>query len=338
MVRVPFKYSRGFTVLETLVALSIGLIAFLAFTGVLTSANKLTKKSLSTVDISSLKRTIYATVNCDKTFSGLTIGNPCSGSSRYIDLRNADGQTVVSANGTISGNYAVRAYCSDGANRGLDVRAVKLKPAFLSNVQDISWIGLSSPTNPTHYMPDESRSSVLNYDWNHPNSILSTPGISGLCAASFQTAPATTVCSNPNEYVQSIDFDAKLPICKQMPFCGSYESLEFSGTDFYCSSQAYWNMVNNLNNYTDSVVPGGYTSVNNYRDKINNYEDYVYNRFSQLASWSNGTTTSVGGSNDTECAKLDNGSCPDGYLMYGYEARQQGNGGCRASCVKIAPP
>ena len=299
MVRIPFKNSRGFTILEILVALSIGLSAFVGFTGVITSANRLTKKSLSTVDISSLKRNIYATVSCENTFKGLTIGNPCSGSPRYIALTNGDGQTVVSANGTISGNYVVRAYCSDGANRGLDVRVVKLRPAFVSNVQDISWIGLSSPTNPTHYMPDESRSSVLSYDWNHPSSILSTPGLGGLCAASFQTAPPATVCSNPDQYVQSIDFDTKLPICKQITNCGSSQSLEFSGTDFYCSSQAYTNMVNSLNSYTDSVVPGGYSAVNNYRDQVNNYEDYVYNRFSQLASWSNGTTTSVGGSNDS---------------------------------------
>lgn len=328
----------GFTLIETMVGLTVGLIGLMAFIKVISDANRLSKKSLSAVDISSIKRNVFAGVNCEATFKGLTIGDPCNGAPRYIDLKSADGKILVSANGTSSGNFVVRAYCSDGSGRGLDVRAVKLLPEFKSNVEDISWVGKSLPTNPDHYMADESRSINLKYDWNHPNAIISTPGAGGLCVASFQAATVATSCSGSNAYVKSINFDTKGVTCGTIPVCAANESLEFSGSSFTCSAERYNTMVNYFYTFTNSQIPGSIDTINSYRDSAVNTMNYVYNRFGQLGSWSNGTTVSIGASSDSGCAKLSNGSCPDGYLMYGYEARQQGSGSCHASCVKIAPP
>ena len=337
MAKNILRFRSGFSVLEILVALAIGLAGLVAFTGAITSANKLTKKSLSAVDIASIKRNVYAAVNCEATFRGLTQGSPCSGSARYIDLLSSEGKVVVSSTGSSSGNFVVRAYCSDGANGGLDVRIVKLKPDYISNTQDISWIGLSSPANPSHYMPDESRSSVLSYDWKHPRSILSTPGPGGLCSANFQNNTSAGSCQ-PNEYVQQINFDTREVKCLPIPTCNDTQSLEFSDSGFYCSSDRYTNMVTYMNQYADDNINATRDGINFYKNQANTYMDTVYNRFSKLGTWENGTTTSVGGSNDDQCSKLARGTCPDGYFMYGYEARQQGNGGCRSSCVKIAPP
>jgi hypothetical protein len=97
-------------------------------------------------------------------------------------------------------------------------------------------------------------------------------------------------------------------------------------------------MVNYFYSFTNSQIPGSIKTINSYRDSAINTMNYVYNRFGQLGSWSNGTAVSIGASSDHGCAKLSNGSCPDGYLMYGYEARQQGSGSCHSFCVKIAPP
>jgi hypothetical protein len=202
----------------------------------------------------------------------------------------------------------------------------------------VSWIGNSTPPNPSHYFADESNTAI-NYDWNHPKSILASPGPGGLCASSFQAFAASAVCPGADQYVQSYNFGTKEVTCKSIPTCGATQSLEFSGSDFYCSNDRYTNIVNFFGGYIYNIsIPPTYSTINYYRDSANSYMDYVYNRFGQLGSRANGSTTSIGASNDSGCAQLSRGSCPNGYLMYGYEARQQGSGSCHASCVKIAPP
>ena len=58
--------------LESIVALSIGIGVFAATIGAVNSGSRLTKKAFTSIDISSTKKNLYASIDCGKTFQGLS--------------------------------------------------------------------------------------------------------------------------------------------------------------------------------------------------------------------------------------------------------------------------
>lgn len=330
--------NAGFSIIEVTVSIAIGAIVIAAIVGAMASSGRLVKKSMSTVDVATIKKSIYSAVSCEKTFSGLPVGNPCGGNPRYIDLRNSEDKLLVSSNGAKAGKFVVRAYCNAV---GLDVRVVKLHTAHLGNEQAIDWVGKAKPANPDFYVRDESRGSgkaPLSYDWNHPKSILSTPGNGGLCAGSFQNDAQESGCTGDSDYVKSIDYKTGHVKCGEVPTCGANAFLVYSGGEFSCDEKTYVEAIKEAKAYIDQKIAGSTQEIQKNSDDTLDVINAVSARIDKLGSWSNGTITSQGGSTDRECARLKLGTCPDGYLMYGYEARLAGSGRCVTRCVKIAPP
>jgi hypothetical protein len=338
----------GFGMLENIVGAAVGLAVVGAASVAITKSNRLSKKAFSTLDISNAKQNLYSAIDCGMTLANLPLGDPCAGRPGYIPLISLEGKILVAASGSAfgsGGDYVLRAYCHDGSvpgvAKGIEVRAVKLYPRFVRNVSDISWVGVARPPNPSHYIKDEVRGPgglELAYDWNHPKSILSTPGPGGLCSSRFGNNVAALCTYGANQYIKSVDFDAQTVECGTIPTCSDTETLEFSANNFTCNSSLYTTITDNYIRHIDSqktITINEITRIANiYQDRINT----TRRRLSLLGSVSNGVTTSNGASDDLGCSLLRNGSCPPGYLMTGYEARINASGDCRSSCVMVAPP
>lgn len=343
-LRNVIQQKNGFGMLESIVALSIGIGVFAATIGAVNSGSRLTKKAFTSIDISSTKKNLYASIDCGKTFQGLSIGNPCAGNPRYLDLYSIDGKVLVSQNASKFGDVLLRAYCHDGSGPtpgGIEVRAVRLRSNVTANTQDVSWVGKKTPTDPDRYISDEVRgtgTSKLSYDWNHPKSIISSPGPGGLCASRFGSVVVKPGCPKDNQYVQSINYDAQKVDCRDIPTCKTNETLEFSANNFTCSTNLYNQLTIDYKKNVDNYYAKRLENITNITTNVQSQINSTTNRYANLGAQSNGVMTSIGSSDDDGCALLANGTCPTGYLMYGYEARLASNGGCRASCVKIVPP
>lgn len=335
--------------MENIVAATIGVIVFGAVTVAVSKSNRLAKKSFSALDISNAKRSLYSAVDCGMTLQNLPLGNPCAGIANYINLRSLEGKIIVSQTGSTfgsGGEYVIRAYCHDGSVAGIppgiEVRAVKLYPRFVRFDIDSSWVGVPTPPNPSHYIKDELIKGAdgldLAYDWNHPKSLLSSPGPGGLCASRFGNTVVPSCNNDPNQYIKSVNFDAQTVECATIPTCSDTETLEFSANNFTCNNSLYNTITSNYIRHVDSQKAIMIRDITRIATIYQNLINTTRRRLSLLGSVSNGVTTSIGASDDRGCSLLRNGSCPDGYLMTGYEARINASGGCRASCVKVSPP
>jgi hypothetical protein len=269
-------------------------------------------------------------VDCGMTFRGMQQGDPCNGNPRYIPLYSLEGEEIVLSTGSSFGNKSnviLRAYCSDGVNRGLDVRAIKTSKKW-DDFSKLLSFAENSLANSNYYRIDTSLSSstkTFHYDWNHPKSRIFQPGPGGLCAGWFGNNVGKSQCA-PNEYLKNIDFDEQIYECATIPTCGNDETLEFSANNFTCSKSLYnyltQEYIKNIDQATTLAVDNINSLTSNFQTQINTTEE----RFSNLALTSNGTELSIGASSDSGCATVANTTCPKGYLMSGYELRQEGLG------------
>jgi Tfp pilus assembly protein PilV len=332
---------NGFTILESLVAVLVGGGITLGVMNSVTHANKLTKKVSESSDFAPVRKHLIDAVDCGMTFRGMQQGDPCNGNPRYIPLYSLEGEEIVLSTGSSFGNKSnviVRAYCSDGPNRRLEVRAIKAREN-LNDYSPLLRFAENSLANQNSYIIDTARSSsttTIHYDWNHPKSIIFQPGPGGLCAGWFGNNVVKNQCA-ANQYLKNVNFDDQIFECATIPTCGNDETLEFSANNFTCSKSLYnyltQEYIKSIDQATTVVVNDINSLTSNFQTQINTTEE----RFSNLALASNGTELSIGASSDSGCAKVANTTCPKGYLMSGYESRQEGSGSCHAFCVKVAP-
>jgi prepilin-type N-terminal cleavage/methylation domain-containing protein len=337
---------NGFSLLESLVAVVIGGGITLGVMNSVSHANKLAKKLSDDSDFSLLGKHLIDAVDCGMTFRGMLQGDPCSGNPRYISLYSLEGAEIVSHYGSSFGNKSgvlVRAYCSDGPNRGLDVRAVKLNYLFAvpSNAIHSQFLRFAENSlgKPDNYRIDSARSNsttTIRYDWNHPKSRIFQPGPGGLCEGWFGNNVVKNQCA-PNQYLKNVNFDDQIFECATIPTCGNDETLEFSANNFTCSKSLYTYLTQEYIKSIDQATTVAVKDINSLTSDFQTQINTTEARFSNLALASNGTEISIGASSDSGCAKVANTTCPKGYLMSGYESRQEGSGNCRAFCVKVAP-
>jgi hypothetical protein len=329
--KMRWERESGLGMVEAIIASMVGIIGLVALNAGIVNVKKASRKVESELDVSGIRANLSQSISC------LTKGNPCP-TGRYVDLKTSLEKVVIGSGGTRIGHWVVRAYCqppsSPGAtDGGLDIRALGVLPAHDTTAEARTWH--PQPTNLDYFRKDEL--TQLPYDSDHPRARVSTPGATSLCSDWFGTVTPTGNCSGPNQFVKSIDFDNQTVACGSVPNCTGNNVLNFDGVNFSCSSAfssgfSSWitNISTTLNNSIATVVNTNNTHVTNLTNSIN----YVNSRFDTLGL---GPFAEVLGTNNYECQSLSRMKCPDGYLMWAYEARIVAGHNCRVQCRKIIP-
>lgn len=326
-----FNCQKGFGFVETILAIGVTLTA-LMFLGLgMKSFNQSKRKTVSETDLSLLKADILRQIDCDKTFAplGLPKGRVCA-TDRYLTLRarsTSNDILVPSAGGRV-GDWVVRALCTGGAGGGLDVRALGILPGRDGVGRLKNWAGGAPPRPASNYRKDEITGQP--YDWTHPKSRLFVPGANGLCSEWFGTPLSNqTACPAANQFVKDVNLGLRSATCGTIPNCTA-GALIHDGNGFVCSSAVNDSVTALVNSTTTTLISTLNTNVTDLSNSIN----YVNGRFATLGL---GPETSVKYSDDWHCQRLALMRCPDGYLMWRYEARLSENDDCTIGCRKVVP-
>lgn len=327
------KYNDGFGLIQALVLIFVGSLLIAIVSKKAGMVSKASKKTESISDLSSIKNQLYNNIDCSETFAQSRgfgpKGTPCS-TPKYINLRTRTGVVVRDDGSTKAGKWNVMAYCSAA---GVDLRAVSLLPPHVGNLEDKKWAGKALPANPDHYRKDELTKRP--YSWNHPASRLSKPGAGGLCEGWFVPSNNSNTC---NGLVTNVDLKSENVTCAEMPVCSYPDDIVFVGGKYICDSKLVTEILDKnkdsidemtggiVKNFNTNVSESVVLSVNEINESISNYPNM-------------GGKTDITRSTDGECATRATMKCPEGFVMWGYEARQRDAGkNCRVRCVKLKPP
>ena len=332
------KKNQGFGLLQALLLLAVGSSVIGIVSQRTSTVAKSAKKTESRVDLLGLKSNIYNNVDCAATFApSLGFGpkgalcSPGSGATGYIDLRSKNGILLNSAGTSRFGKWNALAYCSSG---GIEIRFVSLLPAHYGNLADKQWVGKSAPENPSHYRLDEITKAP--YSWQHPLSVVSQPNARGLCADWF-SAPATSAATC-NGFVRNINFRSKKVTCEPMPNCVYPANIVYlpRGNRYGCSAShsdhSYDLEIAKIETSMSNIVNNFYHKVWNEILPTVTYTNNLISNFPNMASYQD-----VYGDNKKECATRAHMICPEGKVMWGYEAMETAGNRCRIRCVQLKP-
>ena len=300
------KRQLGFGLVEVVMAAAIGTVVLIALTKGMQSLSKSARKVESSTDLSTIRTFLAANVNCEETFQGRPLGNPC-GAGGFLELRNDRGDPVLLPTGSRMGPWTVLARCRPG-DPSLDVRAARLLSAAPSSA-DLNFDG---PIDKSRFARDEFGSSDQNiagmewthYSWQHPKSRLFPVSSAGLCAHFFSSVrPALRDCGQPNSYITGVDFQTRSLQCAQVPDCAGPNALTFAGGRFVCS--------NALDVKIDAVIDG-------------------------LRS---GAVQDVNGSSEPQCGSFSNMTCPANFVAIGWRAWVTSSNitSCALRCRRVTP-
>lgn len=325
--------NQGSVLIQSLALIAVGTIVV----GVVTSKSaivaKAAKRTESRADVLGLKDYLFQNVDCSSTLSPLgPKGNPCSGGSLgYIELRGKTGVLLATDTSTRFGKWNALAYCN---STGIEIRAVSLLPAHYGNLADLQWVGKSIPENVDHYRQDEL--TKVAYSWNHAGSVISKPDSHGLCSDWFGTVTTPGTC---NGYVRSIDLKNKTVTCEDVPSCNYPDNLVFDEATkkYACKADLmYTSYYKNLENTNVKL-----TETVNYFNHIlaTNIMPTVYYTNGRISAFPNmGVSFDIMQNSFSECATRDLMKCPEGTVMWGYEALMESAGDhCRVRCVQLKP-
>jgi hypothetical protein len=322
----------GLGTMEMVVASTVAFIGMFIFGMGIMNFNKAKRKAESETDLSGIKAQILQTVDCDRTFAafGTGKGTVCLPGT-YITLRSRSttNNVILPQGGIRKGDFVVRAYCEGGPTGGLDIRALGILPAHEATAAARNWKSTTAP-NPNFYRKDET--TGIPYDWNHPKARILAPGPTGLCSDWFGTPPPTPGCTAPNQFVRNVDLDSRIATCATIPVCTGNTALSYDGTDFSCNTQLAATLTTQVNNLWTTQNTQIATANLNPTSLVNTI-NYVNSRFDTLGL---GPESIVRGYNNFDCQQLSRMRCPDGYLMWRYEARL-GSGTCSIGCRKVVP-
>lgn len=326
------KKNQGFGLLQALLVLAVGSIVIGIVSQRSSIAAKSSKKMASKADILGFKSNIYNNVDCAATFAPSLgfgpKGSPCS--SEYIDLRAKTGIILNSTGTSQFGKWNALAYCTSG---GIEIRFVSLLPSFYGNLADKQWVGKTAPENPSHYRLDEITKQP--YSWMHPISTVSQPDALGLCHDWFSTPSTATNC---NGFVRNIDFKNKKASCEPIPSCSYPNNLVFdaSSNKYVCNSNLMTYTYNQDKSTTDASMSNVVQNFHNRAGAIMGNVTYNNALISQFPVMSN--YQEIFGNNFSQCAKRAAMLCPEGKVMWGYEALMEKSGDrCRTRCVQLKP-
>lgn len=320
----------GFGLVEAIITITLGVVGLVALNSGVLDAKKSSRRVESDIDLSSIRNNLQQSVSCSRTFAGRVRGNPCP-AGQYIDLKTVLDKTLLAQNGSRIGHWVVRAYCdapgAPGApDGGLDIRALGILPASDGVAEARDW--KSGVPDPGLFRRDEL--TLTPYNADHPKAKLFAVTTIPLCSDWFGTPSDVGNCSNPNQFVKSIDFENESMTCGTVPSCTGTQVLNFDGTDFSCSNSLNTILTTRIDTIRTAVTTTMDTHVTNLSDSLN----YVNGRFATLGL---GAFTEVLGTNNSQCQSLRRMRCPDGYMMWAYEARIEPDHNCRVQCRKIVP-
>ncbi len=324
MPPVP-KNERGFGLAEIIIAAGIASVVLLSLVKGLSDSSKSVRKIASSLDAVTIKARLTDSVSCRETFRPFGVPpNPCTVGA-YVALKSENGGDLVPAGGGRMGDWTVRARCAAG---GLDIRAAKLTASASAAAMDFSGAYVAS-----NFVGDEMGGDnrnvpgrALRYDWDHPKGRLFAGGGNGLCADWFVAPAGPTAVNCPaGQYMKGVDFMLRTPVCEAVPVCTGTNALIFDGTVFRCSSDII-SRVTPLETRVatlESTVAPMATTVNAMTRALSG----------------SGSTTNVGGSNESDCGDTGRMQCPRGFVAIGYRAWVTSSNitSCNVRCLKIAP-
>ena len=333
---MPSKRNQGFGLLHALLVLAVGTSVIGIVSQRSANISKSSKKTASRADLLGLKSNIYNNVDCPATFSTSLgfgpKGTPCTpgfGPTGYIDLRSKSGTLINSDGSSQFGKWNALAYCSSS---GIEIRFVSLLPSSYGNLADKQWVGKTAPEDLSHYRLDELTKQP--YSWMHPLSAISKPGPEGICNDWFQSSATTSgTCDG---FVRKVNFKNKTATCSPVQKCNYPDILMFdsSSNQFVCNSGLISTSYNNSKAATDtyikSIVDNFYNNVwNNILPKVT-YTNTEISAFPNFSDFHDITRSSF-----SDCAKREQMKCPNGYIMWGYEAKLEDGQNCRVRCAKL---
>jgi hypothetical protein len=249
----------------------------------------------------------------------------------YIELRGKTGVLLATDTSTRFGKWNALAYCN---STGIEIRAVSLLPAHYGNLADLQWVGKSTPENVDHYRQDEL--TKVAYSWNHAGSVISKPDSHGLCSDWFGAATTPGTC---NGYVRSIDIINKTVTCEDLPNCNYPDNLVFDeATKKYACKADLMNATYSQNLKNTNVKLGETVTYFNHElaTKIMPPVYYTNGRISAFPDM--GVHFDIRQNSFAECSTRNLMTCPEGTVMWGYEALMETSGDhCRVRCVQLKP-
>lgn len=204
------KMRQGFSLLETIVAISLALTALYLVNSLVFNSVRSTKSTQIRLDLQDIRRKISSSLSCPVTFAayGAARPIPCSGP---VILKDKDGATLVPTSGKLAG-WDIDARCEVlGGQNGVSIYATKKLPSG-------------------GFQPDPVRKNVL-LNESHPMSLIFKEGVRP--CSSYFGAPSTTTCPF-GEYMSGANFDDKQLNCVPLPACTASQAISWNGAAFYC--------------------------------------------------------------------------------------------------------
>jgi hypothetical protein len=174
------------------------------------------------------------------------------------------------------------------------------------------------------------------YSWQHPLSTISRSGAEGICKEWFGPASAAGTC---NGFLRNIDFQNKTTTCEPIPNCTYPDNLVFdsSTNQYVCNMNLIYSSYVENKGYTDDTMGETVTYFTNtvWGNILPTvtYTNSLISAFPNMGAYQDLRQNSFG-----ECARRDLMKCPEGMVMWGYEALMESAGDhCRVRCVQLKP-